>query len=153
MTRATKDPGAVKAIKRVDFQALAEFRHQIGRYLNFSDRSARAAGIEPKQYQLLLAIEGLPNDAEPTIGRLAEQLHLRHHSAVELINRAETNNLVKRSRVGTRVLVCLTKQGQRILARAVEERLQELRVAGPVLVKALQQLIETKNTTAKRKRG
>ena len=113
----------------------------IGRYLDFSDQAAKAAGMEPRQYQLLLALRGLPKTVEPTVGALAQQLRSHHHSTVELINRAEANDFVQRSRVGTRVLVRLTKKGGRVLARAVEKRLEELRVAGPVLVKALQQLI------------
>ena len=73
------------------------------------------------------------------------------NSSVELINRAEANQLVKRSRNGARVLVKLTDKGQRVLSRGVEERLQELRVAGPALVEALQQLIHA-NHVPKRKR-
>jgi DNA-binding MarR family transcriptional regulator len=134
-----------------DYRALAEFRYHISRYLDFSDQAAKAAGIEPRQYQLLLAIRGLPKTVEPTVGALAQQLRSRHHSTVELINRAEANDLVLRSRLGTRVLLRLTSKGRRILARAVEERLKELRIAGPVLVKALQQLTNT-NRDFQRKR-
>jgi DNA-binding MarR family transcriptional regulator len=145
-----KRDAARKAAKDADYRALAEFRHQIRRFLHSADQIARAAGIEPKQYQLLLAIRGIPEDTEPTIGVLAEQLRLRHHSAVELVNRAETKGLVERSREGARVIVGLTKKGQRVLAKAVEERLQELRVDGPVLVKALQRLISPDASSRKR---
>jgi DNA-binding MarR family transcriptional regulator len=140
-----------RAARATDYRALAEFRHYIKRLLDFSDQAAKAAGIEPRQYQLLLAIRGLPEGIEPTVGALAQQLRSHHHSTVELINRAETNDLVKRSRAGTHVFVRLTRKGERVLAQAIEERLKELRVAGPVLVHALQQLIKT-NHTSKRKR-
>jgi DNA-binding MarR family transcriptional regulator len=140
-----------RVAKESDYRALAEFRYHIGRYLDFSDQAARAAGIEPRQYQLLLALRGLPNELQPTVAALAHQLRRRHHSAVELINRAETNKLVKRTRAGTHVLVELTQKGEKILAQAVEERLVELRTAGPMLVKALQQLANH-NHTSKRKR-
>jgi DNA-binding MarR family transcriptional regulator len=140
-----------RVAKEGDYRALAEFRYHIGRYLDFSDQAARAAGIEPGQYQLLVAIRGLPESVEPIVGALAQQLRRHHHSTVELINRAESNDLVRRSRVGTRVLVRLTRKGERILTEAVEERLEELRVAGPLLVKALQQLTNT-NHNSKRKR-
>jgi DNA-binding MarR family transcriptional regulator len=141
---------ARKTATNSDYTALAEFRYHIRRYLDFSDRAARAAGIEPKQYQLLLAIKGLPEDTAPTVGTLAEQLHLRHHSTVELINRAEGKRLVERSRIGTRVLVRLTGKGRRVLAIAVEKRLQELRVAGPILIKALQQLTNARRSRKSR---
>ena len=74
---------------RIDFQALAEFRYQIRRFLYFSEEAARRAGIEPQQHQLLLAIKGLPTALRPTIRTLAERMQLQHHSAVELIDRLE----------------------------------------------------------------
>ncbi len=135
-----------------DYQALAAFRYHIRRYLDFSDQAAKAAGIEPKQYQLLLAIRGMPPTLKPTVGALAEQLRSHHHSTVELINRAEANNLVQRSRVGARVLVALTKKGERILTQAVEERLEQLGVAGPTLVKALQQLTDNNHNSKGRRK-
>ena len=65
-------------------------------------------------------------------------------------NPRKTAKDVERSRAGTQVLVRLTKKGQRILGRAVEKRLRELQVAGPVLVKTLQQLINTNHTFTRR---
>jgi DNA-binding MarR family transcriptional regulator len=141
------NPRNTRKAQESDYRALAEFRHHIGRYLDFSDQAAKAAGIEPRQYQLLLAIRGLPGDIEPTVGALAHHLRSRHHSTVELINRAEVNDFVRRSRAGTRVLVRLTGKGERVLTSAVEQRLEELRVAGPVLVKALRQLINTNHNS------
>lgn len=136
-----------------DYRALSAFRYHIRRYLDFSDQAARAAGIEPKQYELLLALKGLAPDISPTVGALAEKLRTHHHSTVELINRAEANELVSRSRIGPRVLVSLTKKGERVLSRAVEERLEELRVAGPLLVKALVQLAKHSRLPASRNAG
>src|SRR5215831_17109845 len=79
------------------FIAQAEFRYEIRRFLHFSEMAARRAGLHPQQYQLLLAIRGLPREHEPTIGHLAERLQLQHNSAVELINRAERRGLVMRA--------------------------------------------------------
>jgi len=142
---------ARRTAKHSDYRALAEFRYHIVRYLDFSDQAAKAAGMEPKQYQLLLAIEGLPEGVDPTVGVLAERLQIRHHSTVELINRAEANKLVARTRNGNYVLVQLTKQGERVLAQAVEERLEHLHIARPVLVKALQQLNSRQKSKRKQK--
>ena len=138
-----------RAVKESDYRALAEFRYHIDRYLDFSDQAAKAAGLEPKQYQLLLAVKALPKDCDPTIGVLAERLHIRHHSAVELVNRAESNKLVARIRTGSYVAVQLTTQGRRVLAQAVEKRLDQLQVAGPLLVNTLQQL--NRNQISRRK--
>jgi DNA-binding MarR family transcriptional regulator len=152
LSKVRRSHQSKRTAKESDYRALAEFRYHIGRYLDFSDQAAKAAGIEPRQYQLLLAIRGLPGSAEPTVGALAQQLRSHHHSTVELINRAEANDLVQRSRDGTHVLVRLTRKGSRVLTQAVEERLEELRVAGPVLVKALQQLTNNNhNSKGKRK--
>jgi DNA-binding MarR family transcriptional regulator len=140
------------AITDSEYRALAEFRHQILRYLDFSDQLAKQLGLEPKQYQLMLAIKGLPEGSEPTIGVLAHQLQIRHHSAVELADRAEGNGLIERVRTGPYVFLHLTKQGERILARAVEERLEDLRVAGPLLVKALQRLINSNSMPEKKRK-
>jgi O6-methylguanine-DNA--protein-cysteine methyltransferase len=63
------------------YRALAEFRHQIRLFLHFSEEAVRQAGIEPQQHQLLLAIKGIPVGTQPTIGRIAERLQIRHHTA------------------------------------------------------------------------
>jgi DNA-binding MarR family transcriptional regulator len=142
--------GGKAAARDGEYRALAEFRHQVRRFLHSADQAARAAGIEPKQYQLLLAIRGIPENTAPTIGNLADQLHLRHHSAVELVNRAETKGFVGRSREGTRVFVRLTRKGHRILEKAVEGRLQQLRIDAPAFVKAMQALFPPHSSPRKR---
>src|SRR6185369_11725724 len=103
---------------RIDYQALAEFRYQLRRFLAFSEQAARAAGIEPQQHQLLLAVKGLPEGKRPTIGVLAERLQIRHHSAVELIDRLVGSDLVVRQRSeadAREILVVITKDGERLL--------------------------------------
>src|SRR5437870_4236565 len=82
----------------LDYRTLAEFRYQIRRYLASSDKAAEAAGLHSRQYQLLLALKGLPEGTEATIRNLAERLGVRHHSAVELVNRLEKRGLVERQR-------------------------------------------------------
>lgn len=122
------------------YRSLSEFRHQLRRFLRYSEDAARAHDIEPQQHQLLLAIKGLPKGKAPTIGELAERLQLRHHSTVELINR-----LVKSGRVvrepGTddrrEVLIRLTPEGERILRELSVEHQMELTKTGPKLMRAL----------------
>ena len=74
-------------ISITEYQALAEFRYELRRFLRFSEQAARAAGFEPRQHQLLLAIKGLPEGKQATISALAERLQIAHHSTVELIDR------------------------------------------------------------------
>src|SRR5260370_42434693 len=81
-----------------EYRALAELRYRIRHFLREGDVVAQAAGLEPQQYLLLLAIRGLPAGAEATIQTLAKRLVLKHHSTVELIDRLETHGYVRRSR-------------------------------------------------------
>jgi DNA-binding MarR family transcriptional regulator len=77
-----------------DFAELLRFRDALRNFLRWSEGEARAAGLTPTQHQLLLAVRG--HDGDPTIGDVAEHLLLRHHSAVELVDRAEQAGLVRR---------------------------------------------------------
>lgn len=128
-----------------DYQALAEFRYEIRRFVRFSEQVARAAGIEPQQHQLLLAVKGLPAQKKATIGELAERLQIQHHSTVELVDRLTEGGFVERQRDEEdqrRVFVRLTSRGEELLERISSSTLAELRVAGPALVQALTKLIE-----------
>lgn len=128
-----------------DYQSLAEFRHQIRRYLGFSDAAVRGSDLEPRQYQLLLALKGLPPDQRPRIGELAEQLQIQHHSAVELVDRLEASCLVRRQR-GTQdrreVLVVLTPSGEKVLRELVLHHRAELSTRGPELIDALRRVLQ-----------
>jgi DNA-binding MarR family transcriptional regulator len=137
------------------YQALAEFRYQIRRYLNFSERAARALGIEPHQYQALLAVKGMPDGRKATIGALAEQLQVRHHSTVELVDRLEGQGLLRRSRSAPdrrEVLVQLTGKGESLLHRLARTHRSELRAAGPALIRALEFVVSPngRNTAVRR---
>ncbi len=127
-----------------DFQAMAELRYQIRRFLRFSETAARQAGIEPQQHQLLLAIRGLPGELKPTIGVLAERMQLQHHSTVELIDRLVDRGFICRLRATDdrrQVLVKLTREGQAFLETLSRHHLEELQTVGPRFVKILQGLI------------
>jgi len=124
----------------IDYRALADFRYEIRRFLNFSEGVARAAGIEPQQHQALLAIKGRQPGFETTVGVLAERLQIRHHSAVELSRRLEANGWLRRSRNGAdrrAVQLRLTPRGERLLAKLSLSHRNELRTAEPRLIQAL----------------
>lgn len=127
-----------------EYRALAELRYRIRHFLSEGDSVARAVGLEPQQYLLLLTIRGLPQGQEATIRALAERLALKHHSAVELIDRLETNGYVRRSRLRDdrrRVLVSLLPRGERILEQVARHRIGELRATGHELVRTIDQLL------------
>jgi DNA-binding MarR family transcriptional regulator len=144
------------SISSVEFRALAEFRYRIRVFLNGSEQAARAAGLEPQQYLFLLALRGLPLGWEATIRELAERMQLRHHSVVELVDRLERQQLLRRERSRTdrrQVIVHLTLRGEKILSRRARQRIAELRTAAPTLVRALTAVIRsTRGNTSRRRR-
>ena len=131
-------------IPLVEYQALAEFRYQLRRFLHFSEQAARAVGLEPQQHQLLLALKGLPEGSLATVGELAERLQIQHHSTVELVNRMVDHNLIERTRDEgdqRKVLVSFTPYGEEILRKLSLLHRTELRSTGPALIRALDALI------------
>ena len=114
----TPDAGAAVLADR-DYRTLARFRHSLRVFLRFSEDAARSVGLTPAQHQLLLATKGHPGDGPPAIGDVAEWLQLRHHSAVELVDRAEAAGLVERHADpadARRHLLVLTPEGEAKLA-------------------------------------
>jgi DNA-binding MarR family transcriptional regulator len=139
--------------REIDYEALADFRHEIRRFLNFSEGVARAAGIEPQQHQALLAIKGRPPGLETTVGALAERLQIRHHSAVELSHRLEANGWIRRSRHGAdrrEVQLVVTSRGERLLEKLSLSHLDELRTAEPRLIEALQMAVARRRNPRRR---
>jgi DNA-binding MarR family transcriptional regulator len=128
-----------------EYRALAELRYRIRHFLREGDAVAREAGLEPQQYLLLLMIRGLPEGEDATIRTLADRLSLKHHSAVELVDRLEANGYVHRSRGRDdrrRVLVSLLPRGERILEQVARQRIDELRSYGRDLATAIERLLE-----------
>jgi len=134
--RATEDEQVAEPLTKADFEELARFRFGIRRYLRFSEETVRSHGMTPQHYQLLLALKGFPGREWATMGELADRLQLRHHSVVELVNRAQTQGLVQRAPHPTdarAVRVQLTPHGQLALARLSALHRDELRRMGAAL--------------------
>ncbi len=132
-----------RSLRGNDYQSLAELRHQIRRFLHFSEQNARKAGLEPRQHQLMLALKGLPAGRRPRVAEIAERLQIQHHSAVELVNRLSEGGFVRRNRATQdrrEVLLSLTAKGEKVLRELSLQHRAELRNAGPALVKALRQV-------------
>ena len=104
--------------------------------MHFSELAAQNAGITPRQHQALLAIKGFLNRETITIGELAEQLHIAHHSAVGLVDRLVEQNLIAREQGADdrrQVYVKLTDHGSRILEQLTGAHRAEIRRLGPSL--------------------
>ncbi|MET3523049.1 MarR family winged helix-turn-helix transcriptional regulator [Mesorhizobium abyssinicae] len=128
------------AISQADYQRLSEFRYLIRRFLEFSQVQANEAGLTPRQHQALLAIKGFPGAGPVTVGDLAERLRIRHHSAVELVDRLCEAGLVTRDQDKDdhrRVLLRLTERADDCLAELSAAHLDELGRIEPMLMRLL----------------
>lgn len=132
--QSAPDPGSVDGMSTDDmsteqYRRLLEFRTGLRRFLRWSEQQAGRLGVTPGQHQLLLAVRGHADERGPAIGDLAQNLLLRHHSAVGLVDRAQQAGLVERvadasdARV---VRVRLTAAGASVLAELSATHLQEL---------------------------
>lgn len=132
-----------------NYQAMAEFRYQIRRFLRFSEDAARQADLEPQQYLMLLTLKGLPEGTRGRIAEVAERLQIRHHSTVELADRLAARGLIKRRRGESdrrEVLLELTPKGDRLLRQLALHHREVLRDSAPGLVGALRKLLEIRNS-------
>ena len=127
----------------VDYKALASLRLQLRKFLAFSESAAHKAGLAPQQHQALLAIKGFAGPDLTSVGDVARALLIKHHTAVELAARMTRLGLIERSvdaRDARRVLLKLTKRGERKLQALSAIHLEELRAVGPTLVQILRQV-------------
>ena len=142
MSGMTQPRKSRPAIELTDYQRLSEFRYLIRCFLEFSQLQAEDAGLTPRQHQALLAIKGYPGGGPVTVGDLAERLRIRHHSAVELINRLSDAGLVVRDQDNDdhrRVLLRLTGRADDCLAELSAAHLDELSRIEPMLRRLLDQ--------------
>ena len=125
---------------------LAEFRYQMRRFIGFSEVACEQAGVSAQQYQLLQIVATLPQGRAASISYIAERMVIRHNSAVELVDRAETARLVCRVVDGNdhrRSLVEIAARGNELLGELVPIHISEIRTAGGELLESLQQLMGT----------
>jgi DNA-binding MarR family transcriptional regulator len=125
-------------LSQTDYENLLAFRTSLRRFQHWSEEQARQAGLTPAQHQLLVAVKGHPGSPGPTISDLAGYLMLRHHSTVELIDRAEDADLVSRTRDdhdGRLTRISLTPKGEWRLHQLAAAHLDELRQLAPILAR------------------
>lgn len=134
----TDHPGTLPdVLRKGDFEALADFRYQIRRYLRFSETISQQHGITVLQYLLLLQVKGYPGREWATIAELAERLQSHHHGVVTLVTRCEEAGLVERRKgAGDQrvVQVCLQSRGEELVARLALLHREQLLNLGDALV-------------------
>lgn len=138
--RAHGVPAKGGAMREADYAALARFRYQLRTFLAFSEAAAQNAGLTPQQHQALLAIKGFASPGGASIGDIAGFLLIRHHTAVELVDRMAKLKLIGREadpEDTRRVLVKLTAKGEQKLRSLSRIHLDELSAAAPGLAKML----------------
>lgn len=124
------------------FEALAAFRLELRRYLAFAQEAADARGVTMAQHQAMLAIRAAPEQAL-SIGALAETLLVRHHSAVEMVQRLEAAGYMRRTpdpQDGRKAIIGLTAKGEALVEDLARLHLAQLNSAGPELGRALRRV-------------
>lgn len=137
-------------LSKAEYETLAALRYQFRRFLRFSEQAAQAAGLTPRHHQALLAVKGATQREHLTIGELAEQLQVAHHSAVELVDRLASQNLVNREfslEDRRRVYVKLSRKGCEVLEELSAAHRAEIVRIGP----SLRELLESLNLERERK--
>jgi DNA-binding MarR family transcriptional regulator len=120
-------------VTKRQYEALADFRYRVRRFLRYSERITRQHGMTPLQYQLMLQIKGYPGREWATVTELAERLQASHHGVVSLVTRCERAGFVER-RASTEnrriVKVALTRLGERALQQLAALHRDELLAQG-----------------------
>lgn len=140
-----------RPLQESEYVALAEFRYQLRKFLRHMEEEVRQFGLNPQQYQLVLAIKGLPKSQVPTITCLAERMQLNHNSMVELVDRCEERDMLRRQRSSSdrrQVTLALTAEGEGLLRKLGSAARQELRSIGPMLVESVLRLTDDKAINA-----
>lgn len=117
--------GTVERPAPEEYRQAAELRAALRFYARRSEEIARAHGITPRQYHLLLMIKGAPDGSErSTVTEIAERLQLTQSSVTELVTRAQEAGLIERvasERDGRVVFLHLTPMAEDKLATVVRE--------------------------------
>jgi len=132
-------------LSTADYEALASFRYAVRRYLAFAEAGARSVGLTTQQHQALLAIKVHSVTRAMSIGDLASELLLKHHSTVELVGRLEKAGFTQKVvdvEDRRRALISLTPKGEGVLAALSANNLRELRLIAPAFSGLLGQLEE-----------
>ncbi len=128
-----------------DYEALANFRYLLRKFLRFSKDFLKANGnLSPEQYEALLAIRAFTSIGGLTISHLSERLQIKHHSAVNIVDRLSERKLVTREAVKAdrrRRHVQLTAKGEELIDELAVVHRKEIRGRSAEMIKVLERLM------------
>ncbi len=127
----------------MDFETLAAFRHQVRKFLRFSKDLLSSEDLTPDQYQALLAIRAAASRGKLSIRDLAEQLQVRHHSTVGIVDQLVLREAVVREVAPEdrrKILLTLTPKGEELVQRLAPPHRDELSRLSPEMIQTLQRL-------------
>jgi DNA-binding MarR family transcriptional regulator len=117
-------------VTQKQYAALSNFRFHLAKFLRFSQRAARSAGIMPAQYLLLLHVRGAGDRDWMSVRELATRLQASPHGTAALVSRCVRAGLVTKNRSSEderRVEVRLTPHGSQLVEQIAARHREELR--------------------------
>jgi DNA-binding MarR family transcriptional regulator len=130
-------------VNPIDFETLAAFRYQIRKFLRFSKDLLQSEDLTPDQYQALLAIRACAPAGKLSIRDLAEQLQVRHHSTVGIVDQLVFREAVVRQVAPDdrrKVHLTLTEKGESLVERLAPPHRDELSRLSPEMIRTLERL-------------
>lgn len=138
------EQNAMSDLPLEEHQALAEFRYLLRKFLRFSkDLLLSSGGLNPEQYEALLAIKAFASPEGLNISQLSERLQIKHHSAVNIVDRLVERKLITRETAEgdrRRRHVNLTPKGERFIDELAGLHRKEIRNRSAEIIKALERL-------------
>jgi DNA-binding MarR family transcriptional regulator len=127
-----------------DYEVLANFRYLLRKFLRFSKDFLTDNGhLGPEQYEALLAIKAFSSVGGLNISQLSERLQVKHHSAVNIVDRLAERKLITREAGETdrrRRHVQLTAKGEKLIEELAAAHRKEIRMRSAELIKVLERL-------------
>ena len=133
--RLTKAERQFKLTTR-DYAQLATFRHALRGFMRFSETAAAEVGLTTQHYHAMLVLRGWPESRRVSINDLAQQLLIKHNSAVGLVDRLALEGLVLREASSSdrrKVELRLTARGREVLAKLAAMHRSQLQRIGPLM--------------------
>jgi DNA-binding MarR family transcriptional regulator len=128
-----------------DLRHLATFRKSIRQFLHFSEQLCEGAGLTSQQYQALVLLRVHEGPGGMTITDLAQQLIVKHNSAVGLVDRLAKEGLLQRGGSDDdrrHVTLEFTVRGEEVVSRLAAAHRDELKRVAPKFISSLTKVVE-----------